>query len=113
MFPLTKKVRDHSGENAFSFSFFCDRCGKEWGSPRFRCECGGVTAFDSEEAKKRIWADEHRAARERANLEAILHFNYCARNEEWICDECFVGCESGGSDVCAACFAGTDAAEPL
>jgi hypothetical protein len=31
--PLTRKTVDHSDENGFSFSFFCDICGKEWRSP--------------------------------------------------------------------------------
>jgi len=50
---------------------------------------GGFTAVHNKEVWKLIWADEHRLAFEKANLEAHLHFNRCSENGEWVCDECF------------------------
>ncbi|MCL2211731.1 MAG: hypothetical protein FWB95_07405 [Treponema sp.] len=86
---LTKQVTDRSGKEAFSFSFFCDNCGSEWKSPVIPFESGGVTSFDNEEVCQMVWAQEHKNAFDRSNLEAHFHFNYCSESEKWVCDECF------------------------
>jgi len=87
--PLTKRSIDHSNTESFSFSFFCDQCGKEWASLTVGFASGGFTVIENEAAWKLIWAEEHRLAFEKANLEAHLHFNWCSEIGEWICDDCF------------------------
>jgi len=87
--PLTKRINDNSNLESFSFSFFCDCCGKEWVSPHVRFESNGFSEIKHEEAKRLIWEQEHRAAFEKANLEAHLYFNRCSQCGKRVCDECF------------------------
>jgi len=86
---LTIRTTDRSNGESFSFSFYCDECGREWKSPVIFFEFGGFSFIENDEAKKLIWADEHKAAFEHANLEAHFHFNHCPESGKWICDECF------------------------
>jgi hypothetical protein len=86
--PLTKQIIDHSDEKSFSFSFFCDICGKEWKSPTVPFETGGIT-IEHEEAQMLLWTKEHSAAFEQANLEAHMQFNGCQRCGKRVCDGCF------------------------
>jgi len=83
---FTKKTLDHSSENGFSFSFFCDCCGKEWVSP--------VRSFSG-----RSWAVEHKAAFDIANAEAKLYFNNCPECGDWVCDDCFLP----ETEICVKC----------
>jgi hypothetical protein len=99
--PLTLKTTDHSDEKGFSFSFFCDICGKEWRSPAVPYDTGGMT-IEHEEARMLLWAKEHSAAFEAANVEAHLQFNECSRCGKRVCDECFV-IGKGDGDVCKKC----------
>ena len=101
--PITKRTADHSGNESFSFSFFCDKCGKEWTSPVVRFEAGGFTKIDLPEIQQRIWADEHRLAFEQANLEAHLNFNHCEACGSWLCDSCFDLERLDDSRVCKDC----------
>ena len=87
--PLTRKSADHSNLKQFSFSFYCDHCGAEWKSSAIPFESGGFTAVDHEEARQLIWAQEHKTAFDRANLEAHFHFNHCPESGVWVCDGCF------------------------
>jgi hypothetical protein len=87
--PLTKKCIDRSGANRFSFSFFCDVCGKEWESPVVPFNLDSFASVDSEDIANLIRYGEHRTAFERANLEAVFHFNYCERTDRWMCDDCY------------------------
>ena len=89
--PLTRKSIDRSNTEQFGFSFFCDRCGKEWKSQTLPFNNGHFTAIENEEARQLVWAQEHRAAFDRANLEAHFHFSHCADSGMWVCDECFNG----------------------
>ena len=86
---LTKNITDHSDTEHFSFSFFCDQCGKEWVSPAVPFVSGGFSAIDHKETKALIWAKEHQLAFDRANLEAHLEFNHCRSCNRWLCDACF------------------------
>jgi len=36
-----------------------------------------------------LWAQEHRTAFEKANLEAHWHFNNCPKCGKWVCNDCF------------------------
>ncbi|MCL2243406.1 MAG: hypothetical protein FWC03_02930 [Treponema sp.] len=85
---LTSRTTDHSSVELFSFSFFCDNCGKEWKSQPIPFELGGFTVIENEEARQLVWAQEHRTAFDRANLEAHFHFNHCSESGKWVCDEC-------------------------
>ena len=87
--PLTKRTTDLSNLETFSFSFFCDSCGKEWKSSPVPFDSGSCTVIEHEEARNIIWAQEHKIAFEKANLEAHFHFNCCPVCKSWVCDECF------------------------
>jgi hypothetical protein len=100
--PLTKKSTDRSDRKSFLFSFFCDRCGKEWRSLLFPFTSGGFSAIEHEEAWKLIWEKEHNAAFEQANLRAHLRFNNCPVCSRWVCDDCFY-LEGTAGDVCMDC----------
>lgn len=100
---LTKKTSDHSTGSGFSFSFFCEVCGKEWAS-RWKPFSGGQCSIvENDEALKLLWAYEHRAAFDEANLEAHFHFANCPYCGKWVCDDCFCveDDEFGGS--CREC----------
>ena len=88
MSPLTRKSTDHSDLKQFSFSFFCDDCGAAWKSSAVPFESGGFTSVDHEEAKQLLWSQEHKAAFDRANLEAHFHFTHFPENGKWVCDDC-------------------------
>ncbi len=99
--PLTKKSIDHSLPERYSFSFFCDRCGKAWQSALTPFEAGGFAEVENRRVCEMLWAEEHRVAFERANLEAQFHFNYCPRCGRWVCEDCF--CLDDNQDLCADC----------
>lgn len=86
---LTKLTVDHSTGNGFSFSFFCDICGKEWTSPVKPFSGGSCSIVENEEAMNLLWSDEHRTAFNEANLEAHFHFKKCPKCGRWVCDNCF------------------------
>jgi len=97
---LTKKTIDHSTVNSFSFSFFCDACGKEWLSAEKHFSGGVCSVTENEDALKLLWANEHRAAFNEANLEAHFHFAECPVCHKRVCDSCFEE-EHGG--ICKEC----------
>jgi len=86
---LTKKTVDYSTEKSFSFSFFCDTCGKEWRSTEKHFSGGICSVTESNEALQLLWACEHRAAFNEANLEAHFHFAECPVCGKRVCDACF------------------------
>jgi hypothetical protein len=47
---VTQKSIDHSDTGHFSFSFFCDRCGKEWTSPPQPFSGEGSPVVENEKA---------------------------------------------------------------
>jgi len=95
--PLTKRTTDCSSMDSFSFIFYCDSCGSEWKSPSIPFESGGFAAIENGEVRQMIWAQEHRTAFERADLEAHFHFSYSTESGKWICDECYIAQESKNS----------------
>jgi hypothetical protein len=99
--PQTQKTTDHSDEKGFSFSFFCDICGREWRSPTVPFETGGIT-IEHEEARLLLWAKEHNAAYEQANLEAVSKFNVCEKCGKRVCDSCF-NASDDNIWLCAEC----------
>jgi hypothetical protein len=46
-------------------------------------------AIEHEEARTLLWAKEHSAAFEQANLEAHMQFNLCKNCGKRVCDDCF------------------------
>jgi hypothetical protein len=101
---LTKKSIDHSDAGKFSFSFFCDRCGKEWTSPPQPFSGEGNPVIENDDALKLLWGNEHLAVFNEANLEAHMHFNLCPVCGRRVCDECFNFDEKKHGGVCNDCF---------
>jgi hypothetical protein len=97
--PLTMRSTDYSSAHSFSFGFYCDLCGREWKSPAVPFETGGLT-IEHEEARTLLWAKEHGAAFEAANLEAHLQFNLCANCGKWVCDRDCVKSPARQQKIC-------------
>ena len=87
--PFRKYKVDYSDRENFSFSFFCDCCGKEWESSPRPFFPGEFAAPEHEGIRRLLLAMERRSAFEQANSEAFLHFNKCSECGRWVCDECF------------------------
>ncbi|MDR0875403.1 MAG: hypothetical protein LBN12_04255 [Clostridiales Family XIII bacterium] len=94
---------DCSEEDIFCFAFYCDRCGLEWRSAPVPFSRGGFSEVKDDEVLALLWADEHRAAFERANREAMFHFNHCCVCGQWVCDPCFHLSGDGPTDICIGC----------
>ena len=97
---LTKKSTDHSDTGHFSFSFFCDTCGKEWISLEKAFSGGACERVQNNTALLLLWSNEHRIAFEEANLDARMKFNRCTKCGKWVCNDCFSCAEDG---VCKEC----------
>lgn len=99
---VTKKMTDDSTDKAFMFTFYCDLCGRPWKS----VPVSSLTPAREHSGKNAecAWRQERDAAYERANLEAIQHFNRCPRCRRWICDDCFLLLDEG--DMCRECGTG-------
>jgi len=100
--PITRKSIDHSSADHFGFSFFCDRCGKEWKSQTLPFNYGNFSIIENEEARQLIWAQEHKAAFEHANLEAHMRFSLCPICGKWVCDDCII-LEDRHKETCKEC----------
>nr|AGS51729.1 hypothetical protein [uncultured bacterium contig00037] len=100
---LTKKTCDNSTESGFSFSFFCDICGKEWVSPVKQFSGGECSVVENSETLKLLWYTEHSAAFNEAALESHCYHVYCPFCGKWVCKNCFCfeDDEFGGS--CKEC----------
>jgi hypothetical protein len=101
---VTKKTTDHSDAGQFSFSFYCDRCGKEWVSPAVPFSGGVCSEVEHKEAVNLLWAAEHRAAFEGANIDAHMYFNLCPVCGKRVCDNCFCIEEKEHGGVCNDCL---------
>ena len=97
---LTKSTTNYSTNAGFCFGFFCDRCKKEWISPFVPFLHSGFSAVEHEEARQMLWAQEHRAAFENANIEAHFHFSRCPVCKNVVCNDCF---DHDEGDRCADC----------
>lgn len=88
---ITKRYTDHSTEDDFSFVFFCDCCDGRWASERypFSMRDSPPGSEGEQQARVILWKAEHDAAYERANREAMLHFNKCPICGRRVCDGCF------------------------
>jgi hypothetical protein len=111
--PFTKNCIDCSADGSFSFVFHCDRCGGEWRSTPVPFSKGGFTGVEDDETLKLLWSDEHRIAFERANLEAMFHFNHCDSCGRWVCDACFYTLGNEYTDICIDCSEDTGASRQV
>ncbi len=98
---VTKKYYDCSTNEYFKFTFFCDTCGLQWQSERYPFSLNAMNPQTECEktAHGIMWKVEHDAAYERANMEAIMHFNRCPECGKRVCDDCF----SVFDDICIEC----------
>lgn len=87
--PITRQMTDNSTESDFSFSFYCDICKHVWSSIPLRY------SGNKEDGDRVLWKNEHEAAYERANREAMMYFNRCPACKSWVCDDCFLIHEDG------------------
>ncbi len=92
---ITRRMTDESAGGVYRFTFYCDICGKAWQSQPVK-----VTLKTQSDVGRDIKA-EHNSAYERANLEAMRHFNRCPVCKRWVCDDCFL--IRGEDDVCKHC----------
>lgn len=97
--PVTRKMTDESAGSTYQFTFYCDLCGQPW---RSFPVCGQPDVREND-LRKRGRRYDHEAAYERANLEALRHFNRCPVCKRWVCDDCFLLLHDG--DVCRECAA--------
>jgi len=102
--PVTVKCADRSTLEEFSFSFFCDLCGKEWQSARYGFHAGDFAAPLDPKVFQLLWSAQHNAAFERANQDASYAFNRCPVCGRWVCEACFYLAETGISDICMDCL---------
>ena len=102
--PLTKRYMDRSTMDGFSFSFYCDRCSKEWRSVRYDFNPGSFVTPSDSAVYQMLWNDQHKAAYARAIREGALAFNLCPVCGCKVCQECFYLSEIGMTDVCTDCF---------
>ncbi len=100
---VTEKFKDKSTDRFFKFSFYCDRCGKEWTSDPYYFENAFSEKLTDGErrAKDIMWRVDHDAAFERANLEARLRFDRCNVCGKTVCDDCFAMEED--AELCLDC----------
>ena len=103
--PVTKRIVDRSDRDGFLFSFFCDRCGKEWRSVLQPFTRMGFAEVADEEVRSFLWNAEHNAAYERANVEALFQFSRCPTCGLLMCDECFHTSQGEITDICLDCLA--------
>ncbi len=101
--PITRRFEDHSTPKVFAFSFYCDRCGREWCStPRAFCP-GELASPVNIRVYRMLWSGARRAAYEQANLEAILNFSLCPVCGRRVCVDCFHESGTDASEICRDC----------
>ena len=101
--PVTKRRIDRSTMEGFSFSFFCDICAGEWRSAWYDFNLGKFVPPVDPAIYQMLWNDQHKAAYERAKLDAAFSFNRCSACGRGVCNQCFHLSETGVSDICKDC----------
>lgn len=88
---FTKKCTDESTAEEFIFTFYCDLCDKPWKSVPIPFSQSKQKDFLRSffGIKFSLWKGEHKDAFERANREAMFHFNRCIDCKSWVCDSDF------------------------
>ena len=92
--PITRKMTDESNGSIYSFTFYCDICGKPFKSPLYDSLTGDEQDVKTQEV-------EHNDAYERANNEVLKSFNRCPSCQRVVCDDCFSILDD--IDVCKEC----------
>lgn len=87
----TRKYTDESDEDAFRFTFYCDRCGSPHSIASVKFSGNGPPdTLQGKKLWKMTWQKEHAQAFERANFEAKYHFFCCPGCGEYVCQNCIV-----------------------
>lgn len=94
---ITKIMTDESDGNTYRFIFHCDACGHPWHSDTYHSIPDPANA-DAVAGQRE---SDHKAAYERSNLLARLHFNRCPVCKKIVCNECFRIMPK--SDMCIEC----------
>ena len=94
--PITQKFTDESEGEEYRFTFYCDICGHPRQSIPYRSDTEG-------HLDPRARENDHIAAYERANHEAISWFNRCPVCKRLVCDQCFRILDE--MDMCKECAA--------
>lgn len=102
--PITKKYADRSTRKVFAFSFYCDKCGKEWRSTPQVFDPGELKSPPDIRIYRMLWNGQHKAAYEQANLEAIYAFSYCLECGRRMCMDCFCRSETDIGESCKDCL---------
>ena len=103
--PVTKRYADRSTAKGFAFSFYCDQCGKEWRSTPQAFRTGNMEPPTDLRIVRMMWNGRHKAAYEKANLEAICSFYYCPTCRRRVCLECYSKSETDVAEICIKCLA--------
>lgn len=97
---VTRKCDDCSNDKYFQFIFYCDECDHKYQSEQFPFSMHSVASDDkNDNTRALLWKVEHDAAYERANTEALFHFNKCPKCGKRVCDDCYLVNE----DECISC----------
>jgi len=102
--PVTQKFTDRSTKRRFAFSYYCDLCGKEWRSAPQAFDSGGLHAAADLRVLHMLWNDQHKAAYERTNLEAIYSLSPCPECGRRVCMECLRRLEAEDAYICKDCL---------
>lgn len=111
--PITKKFTDRSTPKVFAFSFYCDKCGKEWRGTPQAFGPGELASPTDLRVYKMLWDGQRKVAYERANLEAIYEFHHCHECGRRMCTECFQPSETDIAELCKDCLADIDSLRRL
>jgi len=102
--PVISSHADRSTMESFAFGFSCGLCGKEWQGARYDFNPGNLVLPIQPAIFQLLWNEQHRAAFDRASLEASFEFNRCPLCGRWVCKACFYLSGSGISDICTDCL---------
>lgn len=99
---FTQKCTDQSTEDEFTFTFYCDICAKPWKSVPISFSSKQKSSFWKRflDISSTSWTAEYKDAFDRANREAMFHFNRCPICKKWVCDDHF----SEEENICSNCF---------
>ena len=92
--PLTTKMTDELVGGEYSFTFYCDVCGKPHRSPAYQ----SMTLGGGDEKERKA---EYEDAYALANREMLNKFSRCPVCQRVVCDECFD--VFGDYDMCVEC----------
>ncbi len=101
---VTKKYTDLSTEDHFRFAFYCERCGAPTNSEVYNFPTNTYAYPPRGRALSMLWNRFHKAAFERAVIEARGEFNICPICGRRVCEQCFFVNAGEITDVCYDCL---------